>query len=94
MKISDPSGRPVSGLAPASGLGGATRPANRATESRTGDQIQLSNLIAQLSANGSPEHVARLSRLGQVVAKGQYQVDSNAVSAAIIQDGLAFGRAA
>ena len=94
MKISDPSGRPVSGVGPSVGPASGTRSASRAAGSATGDQIQLSHLMAHLSESGSPEHAARLSNLGQIVSKGQYQVDSSAVSEAIIQDSLTYRWAA
>ncbi|MBZ5608622.1 MAG: hypothetical protein LAP38_10205 [Acidobacteriia bacterium] len=90
MKISDPNGRVVSGLGRTIGPASGARSASPAAPSLQGDQIQLSGLMARLSGNGSSEHVGRLS---QLVSSGQYQVDSNAVSAAMIQDRLGFSAA-
>jgi anti-sigma28 factor (negative regulator of flagellin synthesis) len=53
------------------------------------DQIQLSGLMAQLSRSGAPDHLARLAELGDVVSRGQYQVDAGVVSDAIIRERLA-----
>jgi anti-sigma28 factor (negative regulator of flagellin synthesis) len=93
MKISDPSGTPVPGLGQAMWPAASGRSGNSAGQSAAGDQIQLSPLLAQLLESGASVHVAKLSKLGAAVAKGQYQADANAVSAAIMQQSLAFGSA-
>jgi len=43
--------------------------------------------------NGSPAHVAKVSRLSAAVSAGQYQADAYAVSGSIIQHSIEFGAA-
>ena len=89
MKISDSSGRPVSGLAPVSGQTGGARTKSTSRPTPSDDQIQLSGLMAHLARSGSPEHVTRLSDLARVVSGGQYQVDAGVVSDAMIRERVA-----
>lgn len=91
MKISDPSSRLLSGAGAAAERGGGGRPAGPAGHSVASDQIQLSQLSAQLSQSGSAEHIAKLSHLTAAVTKGQYGVDAGVLSADIIQYSLALG---
>jgi anti-sigma28 factor (negative regulator of flagellin synthesis) len=93
MKISNPSATPVPGLGQAVWPAASGRSGNSAEQSAAGDQIQLSPLLAQLLESGASVHVAKLSKLGAAVAKGQYQADANAVSDGIIQHSLAFSSA-
>ena len=95
MKISDSSGRPVSGT-------GATTGAERMGEQRSQrasggtvadpDQVQLSNLSAHIAAaqGNSSVHLAKLDRLDTAVSAGHYHVDSGVVSAAVIQHSIRF----
>jgi flagellar biosynthesis anti-sigma factor FlgM len=93
MKISDPSSGPVSGVSQASGRA-SNRPSGTERRSSTGDQIELSQLGAQLSESNSSERGAKISDLAAAVSGGRYQVDANAVSDNIIQHSLVLGRAA
>ena len=78
---------------PSRRVGRRRRSAGKSADRPAEDQIQLSPLLAQLSQGGASEHLAKLSQLGLAVSKCQYQVDANAVSGGITQDGLASGSA-
>jgi hypothetical protein len=98
MKISDPNGKPLSGLGvsqtvgPAGDVLRAPAPAIRATAP---DRFQLSNLSAQLAAafSSSPAHLAKLAGLSAAVLGGGYRVDASLVSNSIIRHSLQFGGA-
>jgi anti-sigma28 factor (negative regulator of flagellin synthesis) len=95
MKISDSSGRPVSGV-------GATTADERTGEQRSQrasggtaadhDRVQLSNLSAHIAAaqGNSSSHLAKLDRLDAAVSAGHYHVEAGIVSAAVIQQSLQF----
>jgi len=53
------------------------------------DQVQLSNLSANLSTN-SPGLAAKLAHLTAAVGGGTYHVDAQAVSASILNETLRF----
>ena len=91
MKVNDPNGTGIGGLAPSQDLG-TTRPSSFARGGRfqRSDQVQLSNLSSALYATqtDSPEHTAKLAQLSAVVSTGNYQIDGHALSGSIIRDAL------
>ena len=96
MKISDPSGRPLSGLGqpnavvPASESGRSSQTTVQGSEA---DRVQISTLSAHLSAalGESARQVKKLPVLAAAVLSGRYHVDPGVVSESIIRHGLQFG---
>ncbi len=96
MKVNDTNaGGLTSGAAGAAqGANAVTGAAPAKTQQKGGagggspDQVQLSNLSAQIRAedSNSPERAAHLEKLSAAVQAGTYQVDSIAVSQKIIDD--------
>lgn len=97
MKLSRPSheSSPVWN-SPAAVGSAASNPVSKSASSAPTDRAQLSNLSSYLASalSGSAAHVAKLAKLAAVVSSGQYQVDSSAVSASIIQHAIEFGGSA
>ena len=97
MKINRSESMPFSAVARSNGAvpaGGSD--SSSSTESTTGtDQLQLSNLSANLTATRSDSvtHFAKLSSLNAAVLNGGYQVDTGVVSDSIIRHSLQFGGA-
>jgi flagellar biosynthesis anti-sigma factor FlgM len=60
----------------------------RYQDSGATDRVQLSSLSTEVAALApdSPDRVARIEELTRLVESGRYQVDSRAVSRAIIDD--------
>ena len=91
MKVNDPNGTGIGGLAPSQDLG-STRVSSQARGGRfqQRDQVQLSKLSNALYATqtDSPEHTAKLAQLSAVVRTGNYQIDGYALSGSIIRDAL------
>ena len=98
MKISDSNNKPLSGLGvskPSEPVIEGSRISAPAVRAAAWDQIQLSNLSAQLTAAlcDSPARLAKLAGLSSAVLAGRYQVDASLVSGGIIRDSLLFGGA-
>lgn len=73
-----------------SGIGRSGSSVGRAGWGSSGDEVQLSNLaetVRSLSQD-SPEWAARLEQLSRDIESGRYQIDSSAVSAAIVDSAL------
>jgi anti-sigma28 factor (negative regulator of flagellin synthesis) len=99
MRISRPDAKSSAGINPAarvrtSGANGSSQ--NVEAQQSNTDQVALSNLSNYLASaySGSPEHLARVTELGDAVSSLQYQVDSFAVSGSIIQHSIEFGQPA
>src|SRR5690349_8735623 len=97
MKISDPEGRPLSGLGRSYGTGPASKSggsSSSAGKPLAADRVQLSSLSAHLASasSDSAAHFNKLSSLAAAVLNG-YQVDAGTVSDSIIRHSLQFGRA-
>jgi hypothetical protein len=91
MKVNDPNGTGIGGLAPSQDLG-TIRPGShtRGGPFQPRDQVQLSNLSSALYATqtDSPDHTAKLAQLSAVVNTGNYHIDGHTLSGSIIRDAL------
>ena len=100
MKINDSQSSSVntSRLDQTSAIDAANRTKDRKVQSEdgSGDRAEISALSGQLRAlvAHSPDRAARVEQLRADYSAGRYQVDSHAVSKAIVRDAIARGASA
>lgn len=91
MKVNDTNAGNIQELRKSEGAGQPGSRTHRAGE-RSADQVLISSLSSRLAAHGGgvtgPEHSSQIAKLSDAVAKGHYLVDSNAVSAKMIEEHL------